>query len=127
MKKPNRDKDSDNREKNRSNKYSEDNRGFNYGDDITELKNKLQIECAKTANVSVIELAKDVLIGKYKIFDDIIPNDLNIYAMKSIQLEKYENYRDIRYYVKEYHAEVIVNSDEFNALVAEHEQTFQQF
>ena len=46
--------------------------------------------------------------------------------MKSIQLEKYEHYRDIRYYVKEYHAEVIVNSDEFNALVAEHEQTFQQ-
>ena len=56
-KQSNRDKDSDNREKNRSNKHSEDSRGFNYGDDITELKNKLQVECAKTANVSVIELA----------------------------------------------------------------------
>ena len=40
-------------------------------------------------------------MGKYKVFEDIIPSELDIYAMKSIDLEKYEYYRDIRHYVKE--------------------------
>ena len=61
-------------------------------------------------------MSKDVLLGKYKVFEDIIP-DLDIYAIKSIDLEKYEYYRDIRHYVKEYHNEIEVNSDEFMRLV----------
>lgn len=38
--------------------------GFNYGDEITELKNKFLVECTKTANVSVIEMEKVVLFGE---------------------------------------------------------------